>query len=121
MLREQCGGVNVVGYNYDNQNQGWNWPVNVLDTASPGNALDLGSPNRECSPSGPGVGADGEPGSQYANCNEQGKALILQRQGITQPSDIDARGMIYFQYDTPVTINRIGVLDGKEHVEVWVR
>jgi hypothetical protein len=58
--------------------------INVFNSSNvqgPGVArgdFDLGSPNENCRPAGPGIGSGGRPNSRFPNCNPQGNMLILQ-------------------------------------------
>jgi hypothetical protein len=51
----------------------------LFNTSDVGNVASLGSPNEECSPSGPGEGESGAPGEPGENCEPQGNVLIIQK------------------------------------------
>jgi hypothetical protein len=81
----------------------------VFNTSSPEDDLDLGSPNAKCTPSGPGVGAGGEPGSQGENCVPQGNVLVVRQCGApgSEPG-----GNITFSFVSPVIeLISIGLMD----------
>ena len=59
---------------------------------------DLGSPNQFCNPSGPGVGAGGEPNQPGENCVPQGNVLIIQEEGTVQPDANSEGGTITFDF-----------------------
>jgi hypothetical protein len=50
----------------------------LFNTSLVGSVASLGSPNQECSPSGPGEGKSGAPGQPGENCEPQGNILIIQ-------------------------------------------
>jgi hypothetical protein len=91
----------------------------IFDTKNPGTEKagdpDLGAPNVGCTPSGPGIGEGGKPGTQGANCAPQGNVLIIQEAnrlpGI--PDDNGGGGII--SLDFPDTggkyVSEIGLLD----------
>ena len=99
------------GYTPDGQ-------ARIYDTSIPGEDLDLGSPNKKCTPSGPGVGVGGEPGQPGENCVPQGNVLIIQDGRTDKPSDNGFGGSIEFCFDTPAPeVYSIGLMDidGPEH------
>ena len=83
----------------------------VFDTEAPtGNDPDLGTPNQDFD--GPGIGSGGGADSPGANYIPQGKVLILSEDGDASDPDDDAQGgTITFEWDEPVRINHICVLD----------
>lgn len=91
----------------------------AFDTANPGDEefgdLDLGAPNEECSPSGPGEGSGGVPGAEGENCKELGNVLIIQEKNanVLIPDDNADGGMIVFDWDdTPaVVVDEMALLD----------
>ena len=89
----------------------------LFDTSTPGTNKfgdpDLGSPNKRCSPSGPGKGEGGEPGSPGANCEPLGNVLIIQEENTRPdiPDDNVDGGIITFHFDKPQRVAKIGLLD----------
>jgi len=90
----------------------------LLDTANPGSEKnggdpDLGAPNRECTPSGPGKGVGGEPGSPGENCDPLGNVLIIQEPGVDVPDDNRKGGIINldFPFKGGQYVYEIGLLD----------
>lgn len=85
----------------------------LFNTSSVGNDPDLGSPNEKCTPSGPGRGAGGEPGSDAPNCNPLGNVLIIQNsdESITIPDDNKNGGSIIFEFEEAVRFESLGLLD----------
>jgi hypothetical protein len=92
----------------------------VFDTANPAesNAIgdpDLGAPNEECSPPGPGVGVGGGPDNiPGANCSPLGNALIVQEKNdaVSIPDDNVDGGMLVFDFNPKATyVKDIGLLD----------
>jgi hypothetical protein len=71
---------------------------------------DLGSPNFKCPDPGPGRGYGGEPGMPGVNCIPQGNALIIQLEP-GEPNDCPNGGSITFEFELPVTMRAIGVMD----------
>jgi hypothetical protein len=73
---------------------------------------DLGSPNKKCDPSGPGVGVGGEPGQPGENCVPQGNVLIIQDEDTDQPDDNVDGGTITFDFaETVDFVYDIGLMD----------
>jgi major membrane immunogen (membrane-anchored lipoprotein) len=71
---------------------------------------DLGTPNADFG--GPGNGFGGEAGTPGENSIPQGQVLIFSQDGDpTDPNDNREGGTITFDWETPVRINQIGVLD----------
>ena len=85
----------------------------LFDTAFVGNDPDLGSPNEKCTPSGPGEGEGGEPGSEGENCKFLGNVLIIQTsdESITIPDDNVDGGSILFEFKSPVLFESLSLLD----------
>lgn len=87
----------------------------LFDTANPGTTAngdpDLGSPNKLCIPSGPGVGVGGIPTSIGANCDPQGLVLIVQEQDQPAPDDNAQGGEIVFDFAYPTDVNSLGLMD----------
>lgn len=93
----------------------------VFDTSNPGDNEygdpDLGSPNKLCSPSGPGAGVGGQPkdGDEPGeNCSPLGNALIIQEKNdnLAIPDDNVHGGTIEFSFEPyAVFVSDIGLLD----------
>jgi len=88
----------------------------VFDTSNPGvledGDPDLGSPNKHCTPPGPGIGQGGKPGTAGANCKAQGNALIIEEDGGGVPDDNQISGTIIINFEpTAQYVNSIGFLD----------
>jgi hypothetical protein len=80
-LRQACrlqvsfvGRVRTTGINVFNS-------ANVRGPGSIRSDFDLGSPNENCRPAGPGIGNGGGPNTNFPNCQPQGNMLILQSSG----------------------------------------
>jgi len=86
-------------------------PVMVFDTANPtGGDLDLGTANSDFG--GPGIGNAGGIGMPGENSVDRGKVLILSEDGDSSDPDDNARGgTMTFEFDEPVDINTVGVID----------
>jgi hypothetical protein len=86
---------------------------------------DLGSPNAECNPSGPGRGMGGIPSSTYPNCNPLGNLLIVQNPAVTSRPNDDAKGgCIRFDVSNipdALIIDDFGLLDIEAGVSANVR
>ena len=81
----------------------------LFDTANPGSEktcgdADLGAPNKRCTPSGPGVGEDGEPGTEGENCSPLGNVLIIQEPDAPCPDDNKDGGVIVFDFFSPAQL-----------------
>lgn len=85
----------------------------ILNTAVPGPNSYLGSPNRLCSPSGPGLGAAGGPNKPGSNCKALGNVLYV-------PGKYDVSRWIHFEFTQPRYVQSIGVLDIKQGAQVSV-
>ena len=72
---------------------------------------DLGSPNQQCTPPGPGVGKGGEPDMPGANCKPQHNVLIIQQDDEEQPVANQHGGSLVFTFTEKVTLNEIGLMD----------
>lgn len=95
---------------------------NASNNASDGDS-DLGSPNSMCTPSGPGVGKGGLPGSAGENCEPLGNVLIIQEDNSETniPDDNASGGTIVFDFVVEaVSVNEIGILDLDEPTVVTV-
>jgi hypothetical protein len=127
-LLDSCGiSANATYATYDGDR------INVFDSSnilSQDDDPDLGSPNRKCSPAGPGKGRGGNPNAAFPNCEPLGNLLILQNHNITdRPNDSPERGCITFDFvnrDTsyeqePVLIKDFGLLDIEEGAGIYVR
>lgn len=78
----------------------------LFDSSNPGSQDtcdddDLGAPNKDCTPSGPGVGEGGKPGQPGENCNPLGNILIIQEEGSDCPDDSADGGEITFDFIEP--------------------
>jgi hypothetical protein len=93
---------------------------------------DLGSPNVQCNPSGPGRGVGGVPSSSFPNCDPLGNLLIVQNPAVTTRPNDDARGgCIIFDlsprlpaHNQEIRANYIddfGLLDIEEGAKITVR
>ena len=72
----------------------------------------LGSPNKLCATPGYGVGAGGEPGSAYANCDALGKVMIIDENGPwNPPDDSKSGGEMTLAFAQPVEVNHLKFLD----------
>ena len=92
--------------------------INVFNSSSiTGGDTDLGSPNEGCTPSGPGVGAGGNPLSDFPNCEPQGNLLIVQEMnnGVLvaedNPDDERQGGCIIFTFEDPFELVNMGIMD----------
>jgi uncharacterized repeat protein (TIGR01451 family) len=88
-----------------------NHPAMIFDTANPtGGDTDLGTPNQDFG--GPGVGPGGEMGEPGANSVALGKVLIVSQDGnSSNPNDNAGGGTIIFQFDFPVFVDAVAILD----------
>jgi hypothetical protein len=89
----------------------------VFDSINPsGGSNQLGSPNKDCSNTGPGEGAGGSPSHQanqaYQNCEARGNLLVVPN-GYEDKLPIPAHtgGCIKFSFVVPVVLKGAGVLD----------
>ena len=84
----------------------------LLDTSDTGSSdfdVSLGSPNEQCSPSGPGVGSAGEPDAPGENCEPQGNVLVNQRQS---GDNDDVTSTIRFDFASKVqSVHQIGLMN----------
>ena len=89
----------------------------LFNTAIPrsggtGGDPDLGAPNQACTPSGPGIGKGGAPGTPGENCDPLGNVLIIQEEGSGVPDDNQRGGMIVFDFVEPAElVYKMGFLD----------
>lgn len=86
----------------------------IFDTANPtGDDIDLGAPHS--SVGGKGIGEGGEPGKPGQNLAPLGNVLILSGDGDTRDPDDSASGGIFlFEWENPVRVNSIGIMDIEE-------
>lgn len=112
------GATSNGGYTPDGQ-------ARIFDTSTQNSEdPDLGSPNQQCSPSGPGVGKGGIPGAPGENCEPQGNVLIIQESYTkpngsfnSEPDDNVFGGSITFSFDCALEkLLSIGLMD-IEHKE----
>jgi hypothetical protein len=89
---------------------------------------DLGAPNHNCKPRGPGRGKGGFPSAAFPNCDPLGNLLILQNPDIAdRPNDDPNGGCIYidpivlFRPYFQFTIHDFGLLDIEEGASIRVR
>ena len=107
-------GIEGAGYTPDEKGR-------IFDSSSPGNSVDLGSPNNKCDPPGPGSGVGGRPGEPGENCVPQGNLLIIQDGTNIDPDDPDkvfvppadspAGGFLNFYFIRPTFLQSVTVLD----------
>jgi hypothetical protein len=95
--------------------------TSLEDTRDP----DLGSPNEQCNPAGPGVGLGGIPGAPGENCVAQGNVLIIQQDNgpdDTEPDDNAYGGTIEFMFDNEGRkVLSIGMLDVDQYAKLEIR
>jgi uncharacterized repeat protein (TIGR01451 family) len=90
----------------------WREGIMIFDSANPTGDPDddLGTPHVDFG--GPGNRPGGGAGTPGENSIPQGQVLILSQDGDpTDPDDAREGGTITFNWDTPVRVNQIGVLD----------
>lgn len=100
----------------------------IFDMANPGNVTagdpDLGTPNKKCTPTGPGIGVGGEPGQPGENCWPRGNVLIIQEDNkLPQIPDDNAKGgniTLDFPDAGGKSVHAIGLLDIDEVATVIV-
>jgi hypothetical protein len=83
----------------------------IMDTATPGSDIDLGSPNHYCPGGGPGVGVGGVPGAPGENCEYEGNILIIQEANGDYVDDNAYGGSIKFSFKYEATLKKIGLMD----------
>ena len=96
--------------------------VNVFDSSDvTGGDDDLGSPNEDCG--GPGKGAGGANASAFSNCKPLGNLLIIQEPGVNSsiPDDSQFGGCMKINFQYPVIMLNLGILDFDPKVTVTVR
>jgi hypothetical protein len=83
---------------------------------------DLGSPNELCDNAGPGVAKyDDAHFGQYSNCVPLGNVLVIDERGPNKPpDDASVGGKIRFNFDYPVDIHEICLLDVDGTEETYV-
>jgi CSLREA domain-containing protein len=90
----------------------WREGLMIFDSANPTGDPDddLGTANEDFG--GPGSGFGGEAGKPGENSIPQSQILILSQDGDpTDPNDNREGGTITFDWDSPVRLNQIGILD----------
>ena len=89
----------------------------IFDSENPPEAdKDLGTPNRDFG--GPGVGPEGRKGQPHENAEPQGNVLIIsQDDDPSVPNDHRFGGYILFEFETPMILKEIGLLDNEEDTE----
>jgi hypothetical protein len=89
----------------------------IFDTTNPGSQAagdpDLGAPNSQCKPAGPGIGVGGQPRKKGENCQRQGNVLIVQEDDSHSeiPDDAADGGTITLDFPDGKYVNEIGLLD----------
>ena len=88
-----------------------NHPAMIFDSANPtGGDIDLGSPNQDFG--GPGVGSGGGAGQPGQNSAPLGQILIISEDGNSaNPDDNAGGGTIIFDFDFPVRVEEVVILD----------
>jgi hypothetical protein len=83
---------------------------------------DLGSPNKDCPGGGPGIGIGGGPNKPYSNCVAQNNLLIIQNKNNAEndPNDSPVGGCFILEFQRPVVLLNMGLLDMEEPIEVSV-
>jgi len=86
----------------------------IFDSSNPtGGDEDLGTPNADFG--GPGIGKGGKSGKLFPNDKPHGNVLIISEDGnSTNPDDNKYGGVITFDFDPPVDLYSIGLLDNEE-------
>ena len=89
----------------------------IFDTSNPsGGDVDLGTPHRDFG--GPGIGRAGRAGSPVANSLSRGKVLILSTDdNSSNPNDHRFGGYILFNFEVPMVVKEIGLLDNEENTK----
>ena len=103
---------------WPNQGVGWTnledgkGAARVMDTATPGADLDLGTPNEDFE--GPGIGIGGGIGAAGENSIYLGKAMFVQENAKQKVDDTRFGGQILFDFwdvMNEITITHVGLLD----------
>ena len=87
---------------------------------------DLGSPNESCPGGGIGIGAGGQVGSPYENCEALGNVLVQDEYGADYPpSDSKKPGTMIFSFDNQmwpngVDLSSITILDTQEQKDIKI-
>lgn len=91
----------------------------IFNTANPtGGDVDLGSPHERFG--GPGLGNGGQHGP-FANKYAQGNVLMVSEDGDpADPDDNMKGGRLTINFDSPVFLGKLGLLDNDEGVEILV-
>jgi hypothetical protein len=86
----------------------------IFNSAAPtGGDEDLGTPNADFG--GPGIGKGGKSGMLFPNDRPHGNVLIISEDGnSTNPDDNKFGGVITFDFDPPMDLHSIGLLDNEE-------
>ena len=100
----------------------------IFDSSNPGTNdengdPDLGSPNQNCSGGGPGGGSAAGAGTPYANCDSLENILIIQESDKAFADDNAGGGSLTFDFEHPVRIEHVGLLDIDEEgdsIEVYM-
>jgi len=87
--------------------------LRLFDSSTPHpNDADLGTPNQNCVPGGPGVSYPFNPAAKKTNCIDQGNVLIIQNDYTSYPNDSRYGGTIIFNFNAmPAEVISIGLLD----------
>lgn len=89
----------------------------IFDSENPSEGdRDLGTPNRDFG--GPGVGRAGRKGQPHENSEPRGNVLIIsQDDDPSVPNDERFGGYFLFEFETPMVLKEIGLLDNEENTE----
>jgi hypothetical protein len=120
--------LNACGIRVTATEKGSRRDVNVFNSSdikgpNPKYDPDLGTPNKDCPGGGPGVGDGGRPNSPFPNCVSQNNLLIIQDEdhGENTPNDSPIGGCFIIEFERPVTLINMGLLDMEESPRVSVR
>ncbi len=87
----------------------------IFDSSAPtGGDEDLGTPNQNCTPAGPGIGEGGVPGTAGENCVALGNILIIQENDNGIPDDAATGGTLTFTFSEPVIVRYFDLMDFEE-------
>ena len=122
-LLESCG-ITVIAMGAENEMREVN-VFNSSDIASENDVddPDLGSPNKVCDPSGPGIGIGGWFNASFPNCDPQGNLLIIQDPRVdneTDPNDSAWGGCFKFEFAVEFNMINMGLLDIEEPTNITV-
>lgn len=89
----------------------------IFDSSNPsGGDVDLGTPHKDFG--GPGIGRAGRAGSPVANSISRGKVLILSTDDdSSNPNDHRFGGYVLFNFEVPMIVKEIGLLDNEENTK----